>query len=99
MSFGNDQEMNGSFRVDVLKNYQVFIFKKDFRWQLSGYNLTKYAGHDYPFRIGLQLKECNFFDQVPFYHRIERKGRRTPEGKSGFLGTEVLFVDKSPIKW
>ncbi len=50
MLFGNDQEMNGSFRVDVLEDYQVFIFKKDFRRRLPGYNLTEYTGHFYPFR-------------------------------------------------
>jgi hypothetical protein len=78
MLFGNDQEMNRGFRVDVLKNCQDLIFKKDFRRQLSGYNLAKDAGHFHLFWIRLSYIEFISSEQVPFYHRIQGKGRVEP---------------------
>jgi len=84
MLFGNDQEMNGSLRVDVPKNYQVLIFKKDFRRQLPSYNLAKYAGHFYLFQIGLSPSEYIFSDQVPFtigYKEWEDLPNKGPGGR------------------
>jgi hypothetical protein len=112
MRFGDDQEMNGSFRVDVLKNDQVFIFKKDFRRQLSGYNLTERTGHFYPFRISLSSWSAFFPTRFIFTIGYEEKEDEPQEdrlydlrkvrpemGLKPVPRPDGLFIDKSPIKW
>jgi len=111
--FGNDQEMNGSFRVDVLKNCQSLSSK---RISAGNCRATIWQNMQVIFtfsKLALSPSEYIFSDQAPFYHRykewedLPNKDRvdglrivRPGYGPESSPAVQQSFcIDKASIKW